>query len=480
MPDTAPALVWLRNDLRLEDNPALRAAADSDRPAACLYVLDDVTPGDWAMGGAQRWWLHKSLEALAAELDRIGSALILRRGDSRGVVPSVAQEVGADLVTWNRRYIGWQKEVDDDVAHALQEQEIEVRTFRGTVLFEPGEIRTGSGNIYKVFGPYWRKLREREVPEKLAKVQKLDAPAKLPSSDHLGDWNLLPTQPNWAGAFEETWEPGERGGRARWLSWLKSNATSYDEDRNFPGRDASSRQSPHLHFGETSPVVAWHDLRERIEDGDVPEDQGESWLSELAWREFHHQLLCAHPEMFDKPLDAKFERFEWDTDDDAYRAWTKGQTGYPIVDAGMRQLWQTGWMHNRVRMITGSFFVKDLLLDWRRGMAWFWDCLVDADPANNTAQWQWIAGCGADASPFFRVFNPVGQGERFDPEGAYVKRWCPELKDLPKKHVHAPWDALADVLKKAGVVLGKDYPEPIVEHAARRDEALARYKAIKT
>ena len=479
MTDTAPALVWLRADLRFEDNPALRAAADSGRPVACLYVLDDETPGDWAMGGAQRWWLHHSLAAMQDDFGKFGGALILRRGDCRGVVPSVAEELGAGLVTWNRRYIGWQKEADADVKASLEDQDVEVRTFRGTVIFEPGEILTGGGTPYKVYSPYWKKMQEREVPEKVAKVQKLEAPGALPASDDLGDWDLLPTKPDWSTGFAPVWTPGERGARDRWLSWLKGDAEDYDDERNVPALDATSRQSPHLHFGETSPVVAYRELEEAVEDGSVPEAQGRSWLSELAWREFHYQLLAAQPQMFDEPLDAKFKDFDWEDDDEAFDAWAYGRTGYPIVDAGMRQLYETGWMHNRVRMITGSFLVKDLLLDWRRGMAWFWDCLVDADPANNTAQWQWIAGCGADASPFFRIFNPVTQGERFDKKAEYIKHWCPELEDLPEKHVHAPWEAPDDVLEKAGVTLGEDYPEPIVDHAERREEALDRYKAIK-
>ena len=477
-PAPSPALVWLRADLRFDDNPALRAAADSGRPVACLYVLDDDTPGEWRMGGAQRWWLHHSLTAMQADFDRFGGALILRRGDCRGVVPSVAEELGVGLVTWNRRYIGWQTEADADVKAALEEADHEVRTFRGTVMFEPGEILTGGGKPYKVYSPYWKKLQGRTRPEKAAKVTKLTAPETLPDTDALADWDLLPTKPDWSGGFAE-WTPGERGARDRWLSWLKTDAADYDDTRNLPAADTTSRQSPHLHFGEISPIVAYDEVQDRIDAGEVPADQGRSWQSELAWREFHHQLLAAQPQMFDEPLDQKFKDFEWDEDEDAFRAWCYGKTGYPIVDAGMRQLYATGWMHNRCRMITGSFLVKDLLIDWRRGMAWFWDCLVCADPANNTAQWQWIAGCGADASPFFRVFNPTGQGERFDKQGDYIKRWCPELARLPAKHVHAPAAAPEDVLAKAGVVLGEDYPYPIVDHAERRDEALARYQAIK-
>lgn len=475
-----PALVWLREDLRFDDNPALRAAADSGRPVICLYVLDDDSPGEWAKGGAHRWWLHRSLAAMQEDFGKFGGALILRRGDARGVVPSLAEEAGAGAVYWNRRYVAWQKEVDADVEETLKDQGRKVETFNGRLLFEPGEITKKAGGLYKVYTPFWRAMRQKEVRAKVPKVQKLEAPGDLPGSDGLEDWDLLPTKPNWAEGFEEVWTPGERGGRARWLAWLKDGAESYDEDRNFPGLDRSSRQSPHLHWGETSPVVTWHEMSEAMEAGDVPQAQGESWLSELGWREFHHQLLFEEPQMFDEPLDGKFARFEWEDDEEAFKAWTRGQTGYPIVDAGMRELWHTGWMHNRVRMITGSFLVKDLLIDWRRGMKWFWDCLVDGDEANNTSQWQWIAGCGADAAPFFRIFNPVSQGERFDKDGTYVRRWVPEIAGLPDKHLHAPWDAPKEVLRKAGIRLGDDYPAPIVDHGERRDEALKRYKALKT
>jgi deoxyribodipyrimidine photo-lyase len=474
-----PSLVWLREDLRFDDNPALRAAADRGAPTALLYILDDEVAGEWKLGGAQRWWLHHSLEALRKDVEKFGGALVLRRGDAAKHVSDVAEKLDAGAVYWNRRYMPWQIEQDKAIKEALSE-DYEVESFNGRLLNEPWEISTKSGDPYKVYTPYWKQVRQRDIRDPLPKVQKLETPESTPASDDLNDWDLLPTKPNWAEGFEPVWTPGERGARKRWLDWLQSEGSeSYDEHRNRPDLDDTSRMAPHLHFGEASPVTLYREMQEKIEEGEIPESHGESYLSELAWREFSYSLLYHFPRMLDEPLMGKFKDFDWDKDEDAFEAWTKGRTGYPIVDAGMRQLWHEGHMHNRVRMITGSFLVKDLLIDWRQGMKWFWDCLVCADPASNTAGWQWVAGCGADASPFFRVFNPVSQGEKFDPDGDYVRRHVPELKNLPKKYIHAPWTAPDDVLSKAGVTLGKDYPKPIIDHKKRREEALSRYQAIK-
>ncbi|GGY39790.1 cryptochrome/photolyase family protein [Parvularcula lutaonensis] len=474
-----PALVWLREDLRFDDNPALRAAADRGGAVACLYVLDDEVAGEWKMGGAQRWWLHHSLSALQDDFEKFGGTLILRRGNAGMIVPQIAEELGAGAVYWNRRYMPWQIEQDKALKEQLSE-DFEVKSFNGRLLNEPWEICTKSGGPYKVYTPYWKQVQQRDIRDPLAKVQKLEAPSRVPDTDKLDDWGLLPTRPNWAEGFEPVWTPGERGARRRWLDWLKSEgAKNYASHRNRPDLDHTSRMAPHIHFGEISPVTMYREMQQKIEDGDIPQEEGNTFLSELAWREFSYNLLYHFGHMFDEPLMDKFKGFEWDNDEDKLEAWKKGQTGYPIVDAGMRQLWTEGHMHNRVRMIVGSFLVKDLLVDWRKGMKWFWDTLVCADPASNTASWQWVAGCGADAAPFFRVFNPITQGEKFDPDGDYVRRHVPELKDMPKKHIHAPWQAPKDVLRKAGVELGKDYPEPIVDHGKMREEALSRYKAIK-
>ncbi|MEM9232967.1 MAG: deoxyribodipyrimidine photo-lyase [Pseudomonadota bacterium] len=473
-------LLWLREDLRFDDNPALRAAVETGQPVTCLFVLDDEAPGEMKMGGAQRWWLHHSLQAFSDDLETRGGKLVLRRGEARTIVPRLAEDIGATAVFWNRRYMQWQTEVDSDIKQALKDAGCEAKSFNGRLLYEPWEIETKTGTPYRVFTPYWKSIQAREdVRDALPRVDKVTAPANTPSSDRLVDWSLLPTNPDWSTGFDPVWTPGEKGARARLREWLEEDAAEYDDLRNRPDLNRTSRLSPHMHFGEISPVTVWHEVKHLIDKGKIPQDQGKSYLSEIVWREFSYHLLYYQPQMVEKPLLEKFEDFKWNTDKKALKAWQRGLTGYPIVDAGMRQLWQEGWMHNRVRMIVGSFLVKDLLLDWRDGMAWFWDTLLDADPASNTAGWQWIAGCGADAAPFFRVFNPTSQGEKFDPEGEYVRKYVPELAALPKKHIHEPSSAPPLILREADVTLGEDYPDPIVNHKERREEALNRYQAIK-
>ncbi len=477
---TDPVLLWLREDLRFDDNPAMRAAAATGQPVACVFVLDDDTPGEMKMGGAQRWWLHHSLTAFSEDLKTREGALILRRGDARHIIPQLTEELGASDVFWNRRYMRWQTEADSDIKKELKDAGRGAESFNGRLLYEPWEIETKSGDPYRVFTPFWKNLQAKgEVREALPRVDKLTAPSSLPASDKLEDWDLLPTRPDWATGFGPVWSPGEKGARARLREWLKDEAARYKDTRNRPDLDETSRLSPHLHFGEISPVTIWHDVQAGIKAGDIPEEQGHTFLSEVAWREFSYHLLYYQPQMTEEPLQEKFADFEWVTDKMALTAWQKGQTGYPIVDAGMRQLWQTGWMHNRVRMIVASFLIKDLLIHWREGMAWFWDTLVDADQANNTASWQWVAGCGADAAPYFRIFNPTTQGEKFDPVGDYIRKFVPELSGLPAKYIHDPSNAPKDVLKEAGIRLGETYPAPIVDHKKAREDALSRYQSIK-
>ncbi len=481
---TAPVIMWFRQDLRLRDNPALDAAARSGRPIIGLYVWDDEAAGGWALGGAARWWLHGALQALEADWRALGGGpLVLRRGPAERIVPALAAEVGAAEIHWNRMYEPFAVARDTRIKDALKAAERDAFSHKGAVLFEPWEVTNGAGEPYRVFSPFWRACRAAGLPE-----EPLPAPASLSgwtgdvARDRLEDWGLLPTQPDWAGGLRETWTPGADAAHIRLNAFLAQRVSDYAAARDYPGQPGTSRLSPHLHWGEISPreVVAatrMHLAAHGAGQGD--EKSADKFLSEIGWREFSVSLLFHNPQLPENNLQSKFDAFPWRQDATALEAWRRGRTGYPIVDAGMRELYETGWMHNRVRMIVGSFLVKHLLLHWRDGEAWFWDTLVDADLANNAAGWQWIAGCGADAAPYFRVFNPVTQGERYDGDGAYVRRWVPELAKLPDRVLHQPWEARALVLHEAGVRLGETYPHPIVEHKAARQRALDAFETLK-
>lgn len=475
-------LLWFRSDLRLTDNPALAAALAQGAPVAPVFILDDEDAGAWKAGGASRWWLHHSLAGLARDLEQRGSRLILRRGRAEDEIPRLAHELQATSVVWNRRYEPWAVARDERLKSALKSVGVAARSFNAALLAEPWEVMNGKGEPYRVFTPFWKALRARlDLPPASQAPQRVPAPAAWPASDDLPVWDLLPTRPDWAGGLAETWTPGEAGALERLDAFAGGASLDYDRARNLPGREGTSRLSPHLHFGEIGPRQVWRALTAAAlaQTGDLMPAGVEVFLSEIAWREFSHHLLFHAPTLPEQPLRPDFAHFGWATDPKAFRAWSRGRTGYPIVDAGMRQLWTTGWMHNRVRMIVASFLIKDLLIDWREGQAWFWDTLVDADLANNAASWQWVAGSGADASPYFRIFNPVTQGEKFDPDGAYVRRWVPELAGLPDKSIHAPWTARPIELADAGVRLGADYPAPIVDHARARERALEAYAAIR-
>jgi deoxyribodipyrimidine photo-lyase len=458
-----PIIVWFRQDLRLGDNPALAFAVKSGQPIVCLFVLDDATPGDWKWGGASRWWLHHSLTALDASLKKQDGRLVLRQGEAAKIVKTLVKETGADTVVWNRCYEPHAVARDKTLKAELREDGIAVQSFNGALLREPWELTTKSGGKpFRVFTPFWNALRAKGDIDKPH-----PAPRKMIfhhgiKSEALEDWKLLPKKPDWSKGFD--WTPGEKAAHDALYDFL-DDAAAYKTARDLPGRDGTSRLSPHLHWGEISPRQFWHAARTRGHG-----EGSETFLKELGWREFCAQLLFHNPALPSKPLDERFADFPWRRGDKDFHAWTRGQTGIPIVDAGMRQLWQTGWMHNRVRMIAASFLIKHLGIHWKRGAEWFWDCLVDADLANNSANWQWVAGCGADAAPFFRIFNPVLQGEKFDPEGAYVRRFVSELKDVPDKFIHRPWEAPAPPAK---------YPVPIVDLAVGRDRALAAFKKLK-
>jgi len=462
-------IVWFRQDLRIGDNPALAAAAKRG-PVVPLYILDE--DGRRPLGAASRWWLHHSLAALEKSL----GGLVLRRGDPAKILPQMAKAAGADVVVWNRCHEPDAIACDERVVAALNKVDIAVESFNGHLLHDPSEVKTKTGGPFKVYTPFWRACRARPAPPPQRAARPTVQIAGI-ASDNMASWTLLPKKPNWAAGWDKYWTPGETGAQARLDAFLRSDLKDYATARDRMAGRNTSLLSPHLHFGEISPRQVW--ARVALA-GDKPgvSQAAAKFEAELGWREFCAHLIYHFPTIATDNWREEFDKFQWRRSAADLKAWQRGETGYPMVDAGMRELWQTGWMHNRVRMIVASFLVKHLRIHWRDGEAWFWDTLVDADLANNTGNWQWVAGSGADASPYFRIFNPMVQGAKFDPEGEYVRRWCPELKKLPDKYIHAPFEADADVLEKAGIKLGRDYPKPIVDHAQAREEALAAYKRI--
>lgn len=444
-------LVWFRDDLRLADHPALRAALEKEGPVICLYVLDEESAGVRSLGGAARWWLHHSLEALAERLQDRGGSLVLRRGTAADVVPEVADAAGADAVFWNRRYGGAEREVDSSVKDTLRQAGIEAHSFAGSLLFEPWTITTGQGGHYKVFTPFWKACLAEPPPRApLPEPREVPGPASSPASDDLDAWGLTPTAPDWAGGLREAWEPGELAARRRLRDFLEQDVDEYDRARDEPAAGTTSLLSPHLRFGEISPYTVWH---EAVSSG---RDVG-GFLSEIGWREFAWHTLYHFPALARENLNARFDAFPWpELNEDHLRFWQQGRTGVALVDAGMRELWETGTMHNRVRMVVASYLVKNLMIDWRHGEEWFWDTLVDADEASNPFNWQWVAGSGADAAPYFRIFNPETQAKKFDPQHQYVGRWAPE---------YVSGDELL--------------PEPLVDLRASRQQALDAYEEVK-
>ena len=475
----SPSLLWFRQDLRLADNPALRAACARGHPVLAFYVLDDETAGAWRAGGAARWWLHHSLADLNRDLQRLGGALCLRRGRATEILPALAAEIGAGAVFWNRCYEPWAVARDKVLKAELRDAGLTVESVNGALLHEPWAITTGQGGPYKVFTPFWKAmLAAAPPPAPVAAPERIGGLAGV-ASERLDDWALLPTKPDWAAGLRATWTPGEAGATACLEAFLDQAAEDYPSQRDRPDRRGTSRLSPHLHWGEISPRQVWHAGQRAIAAGTRSERGVMAFLRQLGWRDFSHVLLYHWPDFPEQSWRSAFDAFPWREDEAAFAAWCHGRTGFPIVDAGMRELWHSGWMHNRVRMIAASFLIKDLLIPWQRGEAWFWDTLVDADLANNAAGWQWVAGSGADAAPYFRIFNPVTQGEKFDPEGAYIRRWLPELAALPDAVLHKPWEAPPEVLEAAGVTLGTSCPRPIVDHKAARQRALAGYETVK-
>ncbi|MEO3387040.1 deoxyribodipyrimidine photo-lyase [Mesorhizobium sp. CAU 1741] len=473
-----PVIVLFRRDLRIGDNRALAAAADTGSPILALFILDEQSSGVRPRGAAALWWLHHSLATLAKRLDDVGVPLVLREGRTGAIVEELVSQTGAEAVFWNRRYDPGGVAADSKLKQALRGKGIKAESFDGFLLHEPTKIKTGAGSFYKVFTPFWKALEAGPEPR-----DPVDAPTNVNGYRHrvetmpLDKLVPLPTKPDWAGGLRDTWTPGEAGALERLEDFLADGIDGYAKGRDHPSKPATSGLSPHLAHGEITPYQIFAALKERHVDASSTDIA--TFRKEVGWREFCHHLLFHNPALHEKNFQPAFDDFHWHADKKALRAWQRGLTGYPIVDAGMRELWHTGVMHNRVRMIAASLLTKHLLIDWRDGERWFWDTLVDADEASNPANWQWVAGSGADAAPYFRIFNPVLQGEKFDPEGAYVRRWVPELEQLPDKYLHKPWEAPEKILADGGIKLGDTYPRPIVDHAKARDRALSAYRAMR-
>jgi deoxyribodipyrimidine photo-lyase len=481
MPGTS--IVLFRQDLRLEDNPALTAAIARGRPILPVFIASLQYEGEWQPGAASRWWLHRSLAQLDLSLRPLGSRLILRQGSLLNSLQKLVLETDATAVFWNRRYEPDLFSEEMKLKTTLVHAGLEAESCNGYLLYEPAAIRTGEGTPFKIFTAFWNACLARGIqppPPLKPPVKRLLSPVSWPGSLPLEALRFEP-KPDWAAGLRQAWSPGEDGAVQRLNVFLEQGLLGYAEARNLPGQAGTSRLSPHLHFGEISPRTIYHAVMAHMSA--KPESDSrramEAFLRQLGWREFAWHLLWHFPATSAEPLRSEFARFPWRASKQELAAWQRGRTGYPLVDAGMRELWTTGWMHNRVRMVVASFLTKDLLLPWQEGARWFWDTLVDADLANNTFGWQWVAGCGADAAPYFRIFNPVTQSEKFNPSGDYIRRWIPELARLPNPWIHCPWKAPAVVLKNAGVNLRKDYPLPIVDHLRARERALAAHARIR-
>jgi deoxyribodipyrimidine photo-lyase len=469
------AIIWFRLDLRLADNPALVAAVNRSKIIVPLFIWSPEEEGDWRPGGAARWWLHQSLAVLEKKLHALGSRLVIRHGPALETLLAVVKETEAKSVFWNRRYEPAVTARDTTVKNALRDVGVEVETFNSALLHEPWTIRNKSNKPFRVFTPFWKNcLNEPSPDEPLPTPKSLPAPARWPKTLRLDQLELEP-KIDWALGIRATWRPGEPGAQANLRRFLASAFDNYNGGRDRPDLPGTSRLSPHLHFGEISPRQVWNAVRHYALLRGIKSWRSSQFMTELGWREFAYHLLYNFPHTPGEPLRREFSRFPWREDASLLKKWQQGQTGFPIVDAGMRELWTTGWMHNRVRMIVASFLVKDLLLPWQSGAKWFWDALVDADLASNTLGWQWSAGCSADAAPYFRVFNPASQGQKFDPYGDYVRHWCPELTKVPTQWIHQPDKAPAEMLRAVGIELGKTYPQPIVNHALARQTALEAF-----
>jgi len=467
---TSTSIAWLRTDLRIADNPALSAAAKAGERVIALYIHED-TQGVRPPGAAARWWIHNSLVSLSADLAERGIELVVRSGPSEKTVLAAVEEFKAEAVYWNRRYAPGECAVDARIKDDLKHRGVTVESFAAHVLVEPWDIATLQGKPYSVFTPFWKALQDKVIPQPLHRPA-----ARKPIKASAIDAGY--STPHWAEKLAPYWRIGEAAAQQALDDFLADKVEDYPEGRDIPGRDATSRLSPHLRHGEISPRQVWHTAMAEAHAHPAKAEKIKKFLSELAWRDFNYHQLFHRPDITTQPMQPKYAGMEWREPGTALKAWQRGQTGLPIVDAGLRELWATGYMQNRVRMLVASLLAKNLLIDWRLGEQWYWDCLVDGDVASNPGNWQWVAGSGLDASPYFRIFNPVTQGERFDGDGQYVRHWVPELAKLPDKFIHEPAEAPADVLKAAGVVLDKDYPRPIVDLKLSRTRALEAAKGL--
>lgn len=460
------AIVWFRHDLRLADNPAFTAACNNHEAVIPLYIYDKETS---VLGRAQQWWLHQSLIALNRSLQDYGLNLVLRQGNPDKIINELISRLSVDAIYWNRCYEPMTIARDTDIKSSLQQKGIKANSFNGSLLHEPWTIKNKKDEYFKVFTPYWKHCLQNTTIPPIASLTHRPRHIDV-ASDDIMSFNLLPVNPDWASQFSQHWQPGEAGAQKKLDEFIEHHLKGYKTNRDIPACNASSRLSPHLHFGEISPWTIWRAVEAEKTDTRCDLPSADHFLSELGWREFSHYLLFHVPTLPADNFRKEFDLFPWHVDEKALRCWQKGITGYPVVDAGMRELWATGYMHNRVRMIVASFLTKDLFIDWRKGAEWFLDTLLDADLANNSASWQWVAGCGADAAPYFRIFNPVVQSQKFDPDGLYIRRWVPELAKVSNLYIHQPWMTNLPATT---------YPKPIVDHNEMRQKALDYYKTLK-
>ena len=470
-------LLWFRQDLRISDHPALHSALSNSASVLPLYIYDESQGGEWALGGASAWWLHHSLHALDGKIMQSGGRLLLRRGDTASVLKEICETYSIDTIHCSRRYEPWAALQEVELYQTLAGSGLTLKRFPGSLLHEPGSVLTQGGTPFKVFTPFWRACKQKPVSQPVAVNEYRWI--SVSAGDNLEAWQLTPRQPNWAASWNRLWTPGEDAAQSKLATFLDSTVNEYADGRDIPNLECTSRLSPHLHFGELSPRQVFAMCEQARVHGSVEEHSLAKFQAEVGWREFCYHLLHFFEHITNDNFKPQFKHFPWTYSEEYFSAWKLGQTGYPIVDAGMRELWSTGFMHNRVRMVVASFLCKHLRTHWIHGARWFWDTLLDADLASNSCSWQWVSGSGADAAPYFRIFNPIAQGEKFDPTGAYVRRWVPELAQMPEKFLHRPWEAPEDVRSVAGLKLGIDYPNPIVNHQEARLLALDAYRSLK-